>query len=236
MQINANYAQRAVACPHDRSWVASPSRGVSRVMLDRDGGEVARATSLVRFDPGSTFSRHVHDGGEEFLVLEGVFEDEHGRYGPGAYVRNPPGSSHSPGSASGCIIFVKLRHFAREDTQAVCLDTTVQDWRAGVRPGLEVIPLHEHKAESTALVRWSPGAEVPPHLHPGGAEFLVLDGAFSDEYGDYPAGAWIRYPAWSGHAPRSPRGCRLFVKVGHLGPGVASGAAQTPQGCWRPPS
>jgi hypothetical protein len=65
--------------------------GVERMMLDRIGDEVARATSLVRYAPNSTFSPHVHGGGEEFFVLEGEFGDEHRTYPAGTYVRNPIG-------------------------------------------------------------------------------------------------------------------------------------------------
>ncbi len=54
---------------------------------------------------------YIHGGGEEFLVLEGVFQDEHGDYPVGTYVRNPPTSRHTPGSVSGCIILVKLWQF-----------------------------------------------------------------------------------------------------------------------------
>jgi anti-sigma factor ChrR (cupin superfamily) len=78
------------------------------VMLDRIGDEVVRATSIVRYAPGSHFSAHTHGGGEEFFVLNGVFQDEHGDYPVGSYVRNPPTSSHVPGSDLGCVIFVKL--------------------------------------------------------------------------------------------------------------------------------
>ena len=64
-------------------------------MLDRRGEEVARATSLVSYAPGSHFERHIHDGGEEILVLEGTFSDEQGDYPTGTYLRNPVGSSHA---------------------------------------------------------------------------------------------------------------------------------------------
>src|SRR5918993_663748 len=92
-------------------WAPSPMAGVERRMLDRVGGEVARATSIVRYAPGSRFSAHAHGGGEEFLVLEGVFSDEHGDFPTGSYVRNPPTSRHTPGSESGCTLFVKLWQF-----------------------------------------------------------------------------------------------------------------------------
>lgn len=103
-------------------WVASPIAGVHRRMLDRIGDEVARATTIVRYDPGSSFSRHAHPGGEEFVVLEGVFEDEHGAYPAGSYVRNPPGTQHTPGSRQGCMMFVKLWQFEATDVTRILID------------------------------------------------------------------------------------------------------------------
>ena len=73
------------------------------------------ATTIVRFAPGSHFSAHTHTGGEEFIVLDGVFQDEHGDFPTGTYVRNPPTTSHTPGSEPGCTIFVKLWQFDMED-------------------------------------------------------------------------------------------------------------------------
>jgi anti-sigma factor ChrR (cupin superfamily) len=93
-------------------------------MLDRIGDEVARATSIVRYAPYSRFSPHTHAGGEEFLVLEGVFQDEHGDYPAGSYVRTPPTSSHTPGSEPGCTIFVKLWQFDPDDRTPVRIDTS----------------------------------------------------------------------------------------------------------------
>jgi anti-sigma factor ChrR (cupin superfamily) len=90
--INADFSQRVVIATNDLPWVPSPQAGVERRMLDRIGAEVARATSLVRYASHSEFPGHGHGMGEEFLVLEGVFSDEHGDYPAGTYVRNPPGS------------------------------------------------------------------------------------------------------------------------------------------------
>ncbi|GAL16551.1 hypothetical protein JCM19235_5100 [Vibrio maritimus] len=78
--INADFDKRVVIRPEDYQWVDSPMPGVERMRLDRVGDEVARATSLVRYQPNSEFSPHTHGGGEEFFVLEGVFSDEHGDY------------------------------------------------------------------------------------------------------------------------------------------------------------
>ena len=108
--LNHDFSQGVLLHTADLPWSPSPMAGVERRMLDRIGGEVARATSIVRYAPGSRFSRHVHGGGEEYLVLEGVFSDEHGHNPPGSYVRNPPGSVHRPSSAAGCTIWVKTGH------------------------------------------------------------------------------------------------------------------------------
>ena len=101
MDLNADFTKRVVVHAATLDWKPSPMPGVERRMLYRIGEEVARATSIVRYAPESQFSPHVHGGGEEFLVLEGVFQDEHGDFPEGSYVRNPPQSRHTPGRAVG---------------------------------------------------------------------------------------------------------------------------------------
>ena len=110
-------------------------------MLDRIGDEVARATSIVRYAPRSRFSAHTHGGGEEFLVLEGVFQDDHADYPAGYYVRNPPTSSHRPGSEAGCVIFVKLWQFAPDDRTQVRIDTRQRPFLPEPRSPNERIPI-----------------------------------------------------------------------------------------------
>lgn len=225
MQIHADLSQRAVVHSDALSWVASPLPGVERRMLERDGEEVARATSLVRYAPESHFSPHVHGGGEEFLVLEGVFSDEHGDYGPGYYVRNPPGSSHAPHSEAGCTIFVKLRQMLPDDETFVRIDSNKAAWRPGLVPGLSVLPLYDHPAEQVALVNWEPGTRFTAHRHVGGEEIFVLDGVFEDEQGRYPKGTWLRNPPGSVHEPFSREGCTIYVKTGHLAPHAVARSA-----------
>lgn len=216
MQLNANFEDRVVLRPGDVDWRASPMAGVERQMLDRIGDEVARATSIVRYAPKSYFSEHTHGGGEEFLVLEGVFSDEHGDYPPGTYVRNPIGSKHTPHSKDGTTIFVKLHQFAADDTEHKVIDTRAATFLPGAVPGLSVLPLHSHGTESVALVRWQPGTRFNRHTHWGGEEILVLEGTFQDEFGDYPAGSWLRSPHGSVHTPWSDEGALIYVKTGHL--------------------
>ena len=218
MQINAEFDRAVVVRPEDRRWVPSPAGGVERCMLDRVGGEVARATSLVRFAPGSSFEEHGHDGGEEILVLDGTFSDETGDFPAGSYMRHPPGTRHAPFSAAGCTIFAKLRQFEAEDGRAVRTTIGAMAFGPGNGEGVTAAVLHENGTERVTLVRFEPGARARRHDHPGGEEILVLSGTFRDDAGDYPSGTWIRSPAGSGHEPTSPDGCLLWIKHGHLPP------------------
>lgn len=216
MRLNADFSKRVVIDTNAMPWETSPMAGVHRRKLDRIGDEVARATSLVKYDPNSRFAPHTHGGGEEFFVLEGTFSDEHGDYPAGTYVRNPIGTTHTPHSDEGCVIFVKLHQFEETDTAQFFVDTNTAPFQPGAVPGLTVLPLHSHGGESCALVRWAPGTVFNPHRHWGGEEILVLDGVFSDENGHYPKGTWLRSPHMSVHHPYSDTGCLIYVKTGHL--------------------
>ena len=216
MNINADLRERALVKSAEIDWVSSPSTGVERKMLERDGDEVARATSIVRYAAGSAFDAHSHDMGEEFLVLKGTFSDEHGDYPAGTYVRNPPGTSHSPHSKDGCTIFVKLRQFEDGDDKQFSIDSNEGDWPPRGIPGLTGLTLHKFGSEIVRIVRYEPGAKIADDPHPGGEEVFVLEGELRDEFGVYPAGTWLRQPDGSRHSPYSEIGCVLYVKRGHL--------------------
>lgn len=215
MNINTDTSQRVVINHHDLPWIASPESGVLRRMLSRQGDEVAKATSIVRYQPGSKFQSHIHDGGEEIFVLEGVFSDDLGDYAAGTYIMNPPGSAHAPFSDLGCTLFVKLRHLGSDQVVREVIDTNSAAWYQGMVPGLTVMPLMQQGSGST-LVKWAPSTYFNPHRHFGGEEIFVLEGVFEDEHGRYPAGTWIRSPHMSLHKPFSKEGCTIFVKTGHL--------------------
>jgi anti-sigma factor ChrR (cupin superfamily) len=215
MNIHADYSQRVVLNHHDLPWVESPESGVERRMLERVGDEIAKATSVVRYQPGSRFAKHTHDLGEEIFVLDGVFSDETGSYPAGTYIMNPPGSAHAPFSDTGCTLFVKLRHLGPDQIEREVVDTNTALWLQGLVPGLTVMPLMRQGSGST-LVRWAPSTYFNPHRHFGGEEIFVVSGVFEDEHGRYPQGSWIRSPHLSLHKPFSKEGCTIFVKTGHL--------------------
>jgi anti-sigma factor ChrR (cupin superfamily) len=216
MKLHADLSERVVVESESLDWVDSPMIGVQRRMLERDGEEVARATSVVRYAPNSHFSAHTHGGGEEFLVLEGIFSDEYGDYPAGTYIRNPVGSTHTPFSKEGCTILVKLWQMHPDDQPRVAIATAQTPWANGLVKGLQVMPLHSYGTENVALVKWDAGTQFQPHMHLGGEEIFVVDGVFEDEFGAYPKGTWLRNPSGSRHTPFSKSGCLIYVKVGHL--------------------
>ena len=216
MELNADFSQRVAVHAARLPWVASPIAAVERRMLDRIGDEVARATSIVRGAPARRFSAHTHGGGEEFLVLDGVFQDEHGDYPVGSYIRNPPTSRHTPSSKLGCVLFVKLWQFDLEDRTPARLDARALVYvHAQDRPGVEITPLFHDSREDVRMERWVPNTSAALDL-PDGGEFLVIDVAF-DEGGE----SFRRTPgcgfSTGGSAPALARsGCALWVKTGHL--------------------
>lgn len=217
MKLNADFSVRVLVQSGDMPWAPSPMVGVDRRPLDRIGEEVARATSIVRYAPGSHFSSHTHAGGEEFIVLDGVFQDEHGDYPPGSYVRNPPGTSHTPGSEPGCTIFVKLWQFDPEDRFPV---RTVMEEAPSApdpeRPGVAVTPLFENAEESVTLEAWSPGA-VARWTAAGGLEILMLEGTATEGGEPLRAGSWLRIPdGGTVSLEAGPEGARFWSKAGHL--------------------
>lgn len=217
MDLNADFTQRVLVHADDVAWQASPMPGVDRRMLDRIGGEVARATTIVRYAPQSRFSEHTHTGGEEFIVLDGVFSDEHGDFPAGSYVRNPPTSAHSPHSENGATIFVKLWQFKPEDRTNVVIDMNKMEFIPdATRPGVGVMTLFSDDQETVRSESWAPEAEVTLDL-PEGGEFLVLDGNLTEGGAQLRKGSWLRMPVGSTLEARAGTdGARLWAKLRHI--------------------
>ena len=217
VRLNMELDKRACVLPDEQTWVTSPADGVMRIPLERENTESGHTTSFVKFAPGSSFPAHQHPQGEEIYVLEGTFSDENGDYPAGTYIRNPPGSRHTPFTRDGCTLFVKLDQFHPDDKKHVVIREDERQWQQGIG-NLKVLSLHTHLTESTALVYWPANEVFQPHQHWGGEEIVVLSGKFCDEHGSYPAGSWIRSPHMSKHTPYvEQEETLILVKVGHLG-------------------
>lgn len=213
MERNADWNARVALDTESMAW--QEAAGAWRKLLDRVDA-AASETRIVKCAAGDVLDAPVDGQGEEILVLEGALEDERGRHGVGAYLRNPPGPHRRLESAQGCVLFVKRFPFEPADAAVVRIDTANAGWLPGLVPGLSVMPLHEYRHAHAALVRWAPETFFQSHAHFGGEEILVLSGVFEDEHGRYPAGTWLRSPHMSRHQPFSREGCTIYVKVGHL--------------------
>jgi anti-sigma factor ChrR (cupin superfamily) len=91
-----------------------------------------------------------------------------------------------------------------------------QHWERIEVDGISRVYLEHSPGEpghASSLVEFSPGVSFAHNEHVAGEEAYVLEGVFSDEYGDYPAGTYLRNPPGSSHAPFSREGCKLFVKI-----------------------
>jgi anti-sigma factor ChrR (cupin superfamily) len=100
--------------------------------------------------------------------------------------------------------------------QRVVIETNAQSWLPSPAIGVQRKPLEREAKESghtTSVVEYAAGSTFSRHEHPFGEEILVLQGVFSDENGDYPAGTYIRNPPGSSHAPFSKHGCVILVKL-----------------------
>lgn len=218
MELNADFSQRVIVHGADIEWLDSPMPGIRRRMLDRIGAEVARATTIVSYAPNSQFSPHVHSGGEEFIVLDGVFQDEHGDFPTGSYIRNPPQSKHTPGSEPGCIIMVKLWQFDSEDRTHIRTNIDkVSSIADANRPSVKVTPLYKDEREQVQVEEWEAGANIIVDATLGGAEIFVLEGSFEESSDILKKHSWLRSPIGSTvTAKAGNEGARVWIKYNHL--------------------
>ena len=172
--LNGDLALRALMRAGNMVWQPSPSGSVWRKRFHLVGGaESGQVTSIVRYEKDSSFPAHDHPDGEEILVLEGTFSDEHGDWPAGTYLLNPQGFRHAPFSREGCLLFVKLRQYAGADRHHVALRTDAMSWLSGSTPGIEIKTLYSEPgfADETRLERW-------PGVHPRGASAIRVGSKF----------------------------------------------------------
>lgn len=220
-QINADFSERVEMHSADMEWRESPTAGVwrKRFELTGDDPEAGRVTSVVRYDAGIRFPEHPHPGGEEILVLSGVFSDHLGDHPAGTYLLNPEGFVHAPHSEEGCELLVKLGQYAGAGRAQVRVDTGKGKWAASGIEGVDFMALHgdpDGPGERMFLVRFALGCRFPEHGHAGGEEVFVIEGWFEDENGRYGPGTWLRQPPGSRHSVWSAEGATVYVKLGHL--------------------
>jgi len=218
MKLNADLSLRASLNINQLEWENSPSAGVQRLRLeaDDDSPPVERVTTIVHFAPKSSFSGHVHPGGEEFLVLDGTFSDQHADYPKGYYVRNPKGTGHAPHSDEGCTIIVKLWQMHPDDDQQLAINTNDESlWTSDPETG-DVLGLFKADYETVEMLRWYKNMQFNNLKFKGGVEYFILNGSFSDDTDTYTEGSWLRLPAGSKQNININEDCLLLRKTSHL--------------------
>jgi anti-sigma factor ChrR (cupin superfamily) len=109
-QFAAADSKRVVIATRAARWRPGLVPGLTVLPLHEHGPE---HVALVRWAPSTRFMPHHHRGGEEILVLDGVFQDEHGTYPRGSWLRSPHLSAHDPFTGpDGALIYVKTGHLA----------------------------------------------------------------------------------------------------------------------------
>lgn len=221
MRINDDFDRPVLVQGAALDWIPSPAAGVDRRMLFRIGDEVARATSIVRYAPGSSFPRHIHSGGEEILVLEGTFQDEHGDYPAGSYFRNPPGTGHVPAAEDGCVIFVRLWQYRAGDAVQIVRQPGEGEELAPRSGETRLRRLFADGAEEVRIGDWAAGADIAID-NPRGLEFIVITGGATGR-GALGGNETLRPQSW-GRLPAGqplsavagPEGVSIWIKDGAL--------------------
>jgi quercetin dioxygenase-like cupin family protein len=225
MKINANFKTFAGLNFDASKYIASPSWGVNRFMLDRIGNEKARATTIVEYQPNSKFPEHEHIGGEEFIVLKGTFKDQFGEFAAGTYVRNPIGSKHSPWvDEDGCIIMVKLLQMAETGEGITSLHIDFEKDKGESTDFGSVLDMYKNDktGELVQMFRINPGSVFPTDsLAEGGEELFVYDGSLKITGDEYIKWGWMRFPIGVPSDKRKSLaagegGACVFRKTGHL--------------------
>jgi len=218
--LNGELGARVAVDTSAMDWTPSPSGSVWRKRVHRVGpAESGQVTSVVRYEADSKFPPHDHPEGEEILVLEGVFSDEHGDWAAGTYLLNPEGFRHAPFSKPGCVIFVKLRQYPGLDRVQLQLETDSLAWQATDDEGRSLKALYQQEgfADQVRLEKWEAGTAPGVIEWTDGAELFVISGSFSDGEGNYGAGSWLRLPPGTRHEPRTDAGCELYIKEAAFG-------------------
>lgn len=212
---HADYRSRTAVLPTALTWYRTNYTGIWFRCFESDCDvQDHPVTMLTRFDSGGFFPLHGHPGGEEILVLQGIFEDETGAHPPGTYMLNPEGFIHSPYSNEGCLTFVKLRQHGGKTRDQVRINIYESLWQLGIIPQIEVRPLYQQVdyPEKIWVERWQAGTRLSKVVETEVKEIFVIEGTWNDELGHYPTGSWLRYPPNCPYSPASETGCLIYIK------------------------
>lgn len=203
-EFNADPNETIVMHTADMPWEETGVAGVTRKLLERvNDPEKGRETVLLKFDPNTTLPAEVLTQRVDTFVIDGGYSDGNGEYGPRTFIRNPAGSSQTPSSKDGCVLYVKRRNPFRDDDERFVIDTEKVEWMSFPHRGADVVHFYRdrHGIDTSRYGKVYPDKRIPSHDHAMGEETLIIDGVLKDEHGSYVAGSWFRFPVGVPHAP-----------------------------------
>ena len=216
-KLNADLSRRVSVDTLAMDWTKSPGGHVLRKRVHLSGpAESGQVTSVVRYMAGASFPAHNHPHGEEILVLDGVFSDEHGDWPAGTYLLNPEGFRHAPFSEHGCTLLVKLRQFPGTDRQHMAVQVNDIPWSATPDRGVSSKALYSQApySDCSRLERWESPQDRGEITFPMEAEIFVVKGGFDDQFGRYRDQSWLRVPAGESVTPTGGQSCEVYIKEG----------------------
>jgi ChrR Cupin-like domain len=182
MPLNMDYSKTVMISAADQQWIGSPVKGVIRCQFEREQSESGWATSLVRYTPGTQFPHHLHSGGEQIYILDGIFSDNTGDFPADTYIQNPIDSIHSPHSKDGTLIFVRLGATEINATQQIIVHHFSTLPIPKIQTGTRDYLLLKRERHGNIFVKTN-------------AEFLLLKGNLGHKSSTYAPLSWFRISA-----------------------------------------
>mmetsp|Transcript_22582 Transcript_22582/g.49941 ORF Transcript_22582/g.49941 Transcript_22582/m.49941 type:complete len:300 (-) Transcript_22582:87-986(-) len=223
IELNADKTQSCLVNSDETQWIETAAGGVKRKMLERLGGEVARATTVVQFEANASFPEHSHVGGEEFIVLDGDWIDDWAAQPKYTYVRNYIGSKHTPKMGpKGATILVKLCQMSAAVPEPEHVQWNIapnsSEWQPSSIPGRSTLDVFKSPNEEVRFERWDAGAKGAVAVPQDGEEIFVVEGSFHDDLGHHRQWSWARNAGEHKVLVREAGegGCLLYVKSKHL--------------------
>lgn len=221
--VNDDPGKCAVMDTTKMSWEPTKVAGVSIKSLERViDPRKGRETVVVKMEPGAALPAETLQDRLELFVLEGSVADEHGTYTAETYVWNPPGTTLTLKSDSGCVMYVKRRvPIYKDDAQRPrrVIDSKTATWLDFPHRGASVLHLHKdpNGLETGRIGNVHPNRKLPWHDHSIGEETFVIDGCMKDENHSYTKGVWFRMGCGIPHAPYTEdKNAKMLIREGDL--------------------
>ena len=94
--------------PFDNYGKAIEGMNCHKISYDKKNGGFG--TYILKMEPGAKSLPHVHQGFEEFYVIDGELQDVDGKiYKKGDFVTFEPGTEHNSLTKNGCLLIVFMR-------------------------------------------------------------------------------------------------------------------------------